>query len=118
MLVQRNAASQSKSSHLANCSCHRKSLFVFVEDDLKEQGMEHTLPPTAKPEESKSHFENCKIVLKDRVLHHWNEDGREALKRVVLTWARVVSWGEINEHGTPSDEDENGPQGSCDKKRK
>ena len=91
-------------------SSHWRFLFSEVlEEGLKARGMESELPPTATPEQLKGYFENCKIVLEDKVSYFY--DGGKGLGNAVLTWASKCSWGEINEHGTPSDKEKNGPQG-------
>ena len=100
-----------------NFSSHwRFSFSEVLEDGLKELGMESKLPPTATPEQLKEHFENCKVVLMDKVSHFC--DGGKGLGKAVSTWASKSSWGEINEHGTPSDKEKNGPKGNHNEKRK
>ena len=91
---------------------HWKSSFGFLETNLKARGMEHHLEPTTTPEEFNTHYENCKIVLQERAQHYFRKEGgvEEALERAVSTWARVMSWGQINQFGTASDKQKNGPE--------
>ena len=83
---------------------HWKALVCFLETNLKAWGMEHHLEPTATPEEFNTHHENCKIVLRDCVSHHFKrKSAKTALEGTVSTQAKVMSWGQINECGTASD---------------
>ena len=98
---------------------HWKSLFGFLETNLKARGMEHCLEPTATPEEFNTYYENCKIVLQERAQYYFIKEGgvEEALERAVSTWARVISWGQINQFGTESDKQKNGPKSARNKER-
>ena len=81
--------------------------------------MEHYLEPTATPEEFGTHYENCKIVLQERDQCCFMKEGgvEEALERAVSTWACVTSWGQINQFGTASDKQKNGPKSAGNKER-
>ena len=99
-----------------NFSSHwRFSFSEVLEEGLKERGMESKLPPTATPEQLKECFENCKVVPKERVSHFCDKE--KIADGEVTTWARKCSWGEINEHGTPSDKENNGPGSNHNKKK-
>ena len=47
--------------------------------------MESKLPPTATPEQFEECFENCKVVLEEKVSHF--HDGGKGLENKVTTWA-------------------------------
>ena len=80
---------------------------------MKARGMESELPPTATPEQLKDCCEDCKVVLAERVSHFY--DNGKGLGSTVSTWASRASWGQINEKGTPSDKEKNGPGGNWNK---
>ena len=52
----------------------KHSFSKVLEDGLKARRMESELPPTATPEQLKACFENCKVVLKERVSHFCDEE--------------------------------------------
>ena len=83
---------------------------------MNEKGMESKLPPTATPEQLKECFENCKVVLKEKVSHFC--DGGKGLKNKVTTWASKCSWGQIEANGTASDKAKLGPPGNQNHERK
>ena len=98
-------------------SSHWKSLFDFLERNLKVRRMEHFFEPTATKEKFRTRCDKCKIVLKDWASCFFMKEGgvEEALKRAVSTWAWVTSWCKINWKGTSSDKD--GPKTAQNKKR-
>ena len=100
-------------------SAHWKSLFGFLEANLKAQGMKHCLEPTATQEEFRTHCENGKIVLQDCASCYFKRHSvKSALKRTVSTRAQVTSWGQINKKGASSDKQKNRPRSAGNQERR